>query len=349
MFASIPAVVSRTLVALLLLAFAAACASRGMNPDTAAVVNGVEIPLSRVEERIERAMSNEQIVQQIEGNEDARRQLETQILNQMVELILIDQAAQELGVSATDEEVQARLDQLIEEELGGQAQYQEFLASQGLIEEEIFTQVRSVLLGEKMQERVGAGIDASDVSDEEVDSSYTEEFDGGEPVARHILVNSREEAKAAKERIDGGEDFATVAMELSLDRATAVAGGMVGEVVPGEMVAPFEEAVMDAEEGEVVGPVQTDFGFHVIERLPSPPPHAIVDDGLRQQLVEQERNAAFEAFAAEQREKAEVQVNPRFGRWDPEIGQVVSADPLGDLQSDSGQQEAPAPTDQSGG
>ena len=84
--------------------------------------------------------------------------------------------------------------------------------------------------------------------------------------AAHILLPTREEAGAARTRVtEGGEDFATVARELSTDEATAANGGELGWFTREEMVAPFAEAAFALEPGAISEPVETEFGWHVIQ------------------------------------------------------------------------------------
>jgi len=83
--------------------------------------------------------------------------------------------------------------------------------------------------------------------------------------AAHMLLATREEAEAARSRIvDGGEDFATVASELSTDQGTAENGGELGWFVREEMVAPFAEAAFAMQPGAISEPVASEFGWHVI-------------------------------------------------------------------------------------
>jgi peptidyl-prolyl cis-trans isomerase D len=95
--------------------------------------------------------------------------------------------------------------------------------------------------------------------------------------ARHILIGQRtdgEEARAAQRqqaedlmrRIQTGDiSFADAAREYSQDTGSAQLGGDLGYFTQGRMVAPFEEAAFSASVGEIVGPVETQFGYHVIE------------------------------------------------------------------------------------
>ncbi|MGJ8670772.1 MAG: SurA N-terminal domain-containing protein [Oceanococcus sp.] len=87
--------------------------------------------------------------------------------------------------------------------------------------------------------------------------------------ARHILVRASDEAKAAIEaaaqRVAQGEDFAEVAKEISQDPGSKGKGGDLGWVTPGMMVQPFEEALFALSNGEISEPVETQFGWHLIQ------------------------------------------------------------------------------------
>jgi peptidyl-prolyl cis-trans isomerase C len=82
--------------------------------------------------------------------------------------------------------------------------------------------------------------------------------------ARHILVPTEEKCEELKTQIEGGADFAAVAGEHS-DCPSGKQGGELGEFRPGQMVREFDEVVFSAEIGKVLGPVKTQFGYHLIE------------------------------------------------------------------------------------
>lgn len=94
--------------------------------------------------------------------------------------------------------------------------------------------------------------------------------------ARHILIKlneliNDEEAKkrllALKDRIENGDDFATLARAHSDDKASALKGGDLGWVSPGYLVPPFEEAMSKLAINALSAPVQTQFGWHLIQVL----------------------------------------------------------------------------------
>ncbi len=82
--------------------------------------------------------------------------------------------------------------------------------------------------------------------------------------SNHILLETEEDAIAALERFEAGEDFANLAIELSTG-PSGPGGGDLGCVAQGQFVAEYEEAAYEAAGGDVIGPVQTEFGYHVIQ------------------------------------------------------------------------------------
>jgi len=82
--------------------------------------------------------------------------------------------------------------------------------------------------------------------------------------ARHILVESRDLCEALKKQIQDGADFVALAREHSLC-PSGEHGGDLGEFYPGQMVLEFDKVVFNETLNEVHGPVETQFGFHLIE------------------------------------------------------------------------------------
>ena len=85
-----------------------------------------------------------------------------------------------------------------------------------------------------------------------------------EATARHILVDSEEKCTELKQQIADGADFAEVARANSSCPSKAQ-GGDLGSFGPGMMVPEFDKVVFNDEVGVVHGPVQTQFGYHLLE------------------------------------------------------------------------------------
>ena len=82
--------------------------------------------------------------------------------------------------------------------------------------------------------------------------------------ARHILVDSEDECNALKAKIEAGASFESVAAANSKCPSGAQGGGL-GSFGPGQMVPEFDKVVFSAEVGVLQGPVQTQFGYHLLE------------------------------------------------------------------------------------
>ncbi|MGD8558441.1 MAG: peptidylprolyl isomerase [Gammaproteobacteria bacterium] len=82
--------------------------------------------------------------------------------------------------------------------------------------------------------------------------------------ARHILVETPQQCEEIKSKLTEGADFADMAKQYSLC-PSGENGGDLGEFSPGQMVPEFDKVVFNAELGVVHGPVQTQFGYHLLE------------------------------------------------------------------------------------
>jgi parvulin-like peptidyl-prolyl isomerase len=120
--------------------------------------------------------------------------------------------------------------------------------------------------------------------------------------ARHILVETEEEAQTVLARLEAGEDFVSLAKELSTDESTREDGGDLGWLPRGVMVPEFEEAAFALQPGETGDIVQTSFGYHIIlveERDP--------DRELEPSFLERRRALALSEWLEEQRQSEAVE------------------------------------------
>jgi peptidyl-prolyl cis-trans isomerase D len=120
--------------------------------------------------------------------------------------------------------------------------------------------------------------------------------------ARHILVEDEETAKQVLQRLKNGEDFGKLAAELSKDTGSGAAGGDLGWFGKGQMVPAFEEAVFALKDGEISEPVQSSFGWHIIQKLG----HTTVP--LTTSAYQQARQTAFDDFLANLRDESDVTI-----------------------------------------
>ncbi len=235
--------------------------------DPVATVNGTPIPAARAT-----VMMDEQKAQ---GAEDSA-QLRDAVREELVRREVLSQAAVQAGVDKRGE-VQAQMD----------------LARQ------------AVLIRAYLQDFVRN----NPVSDAEIQAEYDQikaRMGGQEYLPRHVLVETENQAKAIIARLRAGEAFEAVAQE-SMDPGSKDRGGELGWSNPGMFVQPFADAMVALEKGQYSStPVQTDFGYHVIQlddvRAVQPPPLEEVKPQLSQRMQQQK----VEQHLMELRTKADV-------------------------------------------
>lgn len=155
--------------------------------------------------------------------------------------------------------------------------------------------------------------DARKIYDDQVKLLKPEE----EVSARHILVETEEQAKELKAKLDKGADFAQLAKENSKDPGSKDDGGNLGYFGHGQMVPQFEEVVFKLKKGEVSAPVKTQFGWHLVKledsRTKQPPAFEIVKDRIAQSLLLQKA----------QKTATELRANAKIEIVDPEIKKSI--------------------------
>ncbi len=126
--------------------------------------------------------------------------------------------------------------------------------------------------------------------------------------ARHILVSGEDVAQKVIQQLDAGQDFATLAKRLSIDKESAKAGGDLGWFAPNRMVKPFADAVALLKKGDYTKtPVQSQFGWHVIQlqntRDRTPPAF----DQVKEQLSQIVLSKKFKAYSDEMIKTAKIE------------------------------------------
>lgn len=149
------------------------------------------------------------------------------------------------------------------------------------------------------------------VSDEEIKAYYDAnkaQFNKGEAVsAKHILVESEEKCNEILASITNGEKTFEDAAKESSTCPSGQKGGDLGQFGKGQMVPEFEQAAFAAEIGQVVGPVKTQFGFHLIKveakSEAETAAFAEVKENIRRDLVQQKQNKVYGETVAKLKEK----------------------------------------------
>ncbi len=194
------------------------------------------------------------------------------LLDGMIDDLLIAQEAAKQGVTVTDAEVEAALQEIIKQ-LGSQAAFEQLLQKSGQTLADARALQKTQMLNNKMRDRVVGTIQA-------VEQIH----------ARHILVDSQATAQALLAQIQAGADFAQVAQQSSRDTLTSANGGDLGWFARGTLVSKeLEDAAFALQPGQISQVVQSAFGYHLIQVLERDPARKLEGEQLlkvQQQAME---------------------------------------------------------------
>lgn len=124
--------------------------------------------------------------------------------------------------------------------------------------------------------------------------------------ARHILVETEEEANAVYKRLQDGEDFGEVAKEVSKDTGSGANGGDLGWQPRSFYVTEFGDAAFSQKIGEIGKPVKSEFGYHIIQVI------AREELPLTESQYQQEKDKAFNDWLTGAKEAAKIET---FETW----------------------------------
>ncbi|MFL6008370.1 MAG: peptidylprolyl isomerase [Rubrobacteraceae bacterium] len=290
-----------------------------------AVFEGGEVTLGEVQEFAKQSGLGE-----LSPDSPQYEALIAQIMPQLTDIEIAKAYAEEHGITVSeqdvDKEIETLKDQVFQQaqsqgqDLGREEAFDQALQQAGITEEQLRQQIRDQLPIQKVQERVAGDVGPSQ---EEVEQFYEQnkaaQFTTPEArCTRHILFNKDQKAKAeeVKQQLQNGGDFAELAKEYSQDPGSAEQGGDLGCLGRGETVANFEEAVFNAKQGEIVGPVETEFGYHLIEvtkiQEEATQPLSEVEGQIRDQLTTEAQSQEFTAWLQKQREQRNVKYLPGY-------------------------------------
>ncbi|WDI30492.1 peptidylprolyl isomerase [Hyphococcus flavus] len=200
----------------------------------------------------------------------------------------------------------------------------------------------------------------TEVTPQAVERLYTRQSDvtrlGDEVRARHIVVETGEEAAEIITLLEEGADFGALARERSIDRATAPVGGEVGWFTRSMMTPIFSRAAFNTEPGLRAPAFQTEFGWHILEVLDRRSTESVPFDDVRTSIEDFLRMHTIETALRELEERNQVVYfrpevefqttseppdlrDPEFVDGD-EDNEEKSSSQQDDQRSDSGQQEA---------
>jgi peptidyl-prolyl cis-trans isomerase C len=277
-------------------------------------VNGDEMLLSEFNERFTFYANNlaaQQGMQMSPETAPMFESLKPQYLEQLATEKVVQQEGVKRGLSVEETAIDEQIAQ-IKTNFGSDEEYMTALTGAGLSSEDLLRQ----LLGEaelsrRTIEAIRTSIQLKPYQLQLYYDQHKAEYgSGAEACAKHILVETEEDAKTVQADLAAGTSFEEEAAAKSIDPGSAAQGGDLGCFPQGAMIPVFEEAAFNAPLNKVTAPVQSEYGFHLI--LPYERKEAVTasledvkdqvtegaqNDVLRQLLDSYQSNAEVETFA----------------------------------------------------
>jgi foldase protein PrsA len=292
--------------------------ARSVPSDSVAVVGGDNITKSEWDALIQQTKQNYKATNHSfpKPGTPELANLRTNATQFLISASEYEQEAAKMGIKVSDDDVQARLDQIKKQFYASQSggkpaskeqiekRYQQALKQQGFTDDEVRKGIRITLYRERVQKKVTEGVT---VSDDDVTSYYDKHKQQYETPAqpasrdvRHILVKKKAKADQIYAELQKNPKlFPKLAMKDSIDTSSAQAGGTLpGGAVKGRLVKPFEKVAFSLKVHEISKPVHSQFGWHIIQAMgpvrpptpAKPTPLSQVKEAIRQTLLQNKRN-----------------------------------------------------------
>lgn len=243
-----------------------------------AKVNGAAITLPTFERALERRQ------QVVDASDPAA--LRAEVLDQLIEQVLIEQAAVQQNLVVSDDEVQAELQSNMTL-AGSDAAWQDWLKANLYTQDEFVTTLREILITNRVRDAVTADLQGN----------------VAQVHARHVLVATEAEANDLLAQFQAGADFVGLAAAHSLDASTREAGGDLGWFSRDGLITPqLADAAFALQPGAIAGPIATSLGYHIIQTL------EVADRPIEPDMVAYVSQVRFENWLQAQRDSATIEV-----------------------------------------
>lgn len=349
-----------------------ACSSSSSTASSgvAATVNGTEISEQTVTDFVQNFRETQGLTDEdtwgkwMAKSSMTPSQVRDQIIDYFVGIDLTRQAAEENGVSVSDEDVDAQVASMKANYSDDDA-WQSALKQAGTTEEGYRDSVRNAMLENALKEKVTAESTAG-ASDEELltyAQQYARSFSGAKK-SSHILFASDDSDTAQKvlDQINSGQiSFEDAAKEYSIDTASAQDGGNVGWDLLNRFVQPYTDALTNLDKGQVSDLVMSDYGIHIIkctDVYEAPDEVTEIDqvpveliDYIRKMVESNNETQAYKQWMADYKEKATIEKTdmPSGLPYDVDMSKYPASDSTtlmpGNGTSSSGDQSSSQSTD----
>jgi parvulin-like peptidyl-prolyl isomerase len=335
-----PRLVRTTFVALTLALVLAGCGGgdeakspEDVPPDAIALVGEEPIPKAELDELMKEAEQGYKAQKRPfpkAGTPDYEN-LRSQAIAYLVQRSQYEQEADEMGIEVTDEEVDKKLREVMNEVAeGSRNKFLEQLKQQGLTEEQVRENLRMQILQREIVDSVTKDVEVTDADVEKFYEENKAQFtQPSSRLVRHILIACKNAAECRRDKsradelygeVRNGANFASLARRFSEDPGSKSQGGRY-QAVKGQSVPEFDRVAFELDRGEISRPVKTQHGWHIIQATGEATPEkvtplATVEETIKNQLAQEKESQAVTRWLDQVKKE-----------WEPKIVYAVGYAP----------------------
>jgi foldase protein PrsA len=251
--------------------------------------------------------------------EQQYKTLQQEVLGFLISSTWVLGEASSLGVKVTDKEVKKQFEKIKSQQFPKAAEFEKFLKTSGQTVSDLLLRVKLNLLSSKIQQKIVK--QKSKVSHAEIEKYYKnnpKRFGVAEKRNLLIILTKTEaQAKKAKQEVESGKSFESVAKRVSIDPTSKSNGGKLPGVVKGQEEKSLDAAVFSAKKGVLTGPVKTPFGYYIFEvqsiTAGSQQTLKQAEGSIKSQLTATKQQSALSKFVKEFKKKWTAKTDCRAG------------------------------------
>jgi foldase protein PrsA len=251
--------------------------------------------------------------------EQQYKSLQQEVLGFLISSNWVLGEASSLGVKISDKEVKKNFEKIKSQQFPKAAEFEKFLKTSGQTVSDLLLRVKLNLLSSKIQQKVVK--QKSKVSSAQISKYYKENPKRFEVAEKRnlliILTKTEAQAKSAKQEIESGKSFESVAKKVSIDPTSKANGGKLTGVVKGQEEKALDTAIFAAKKNVLSGPVKTPFGYYIYEVTAITPGSQQTlkqaEASIKSQLTATQQQKALSSFVKEFKKKWMAKTECRSG------------------------------------
>jgi foldase protein PrsA len=241
--------------------------------------------------------------------EQQYKSLQQEVLGFLISSNWVLGEASSLGVKISDKEVTKQFEKIKSQQFPKAAEFQKFLSTSGQTVSDLLLRVKLNLLSSKIQQKIVK--EKAKVTQAQIAKYYKQNpkrFSVAEKRNLLIILTKTEaQAKSAKQEVQSGKSFESVAKKVSIDPTSKSNGGKLPGVVKGQEEKALDEAVFSAQKNVLTGPVKTPFGYYIFEVQSITPGSQQTlkqaEASIKSQLTASQQQSALSKFVKEFKKK----------------------------------------------